>query len=341
MKSAQSLFLENHENEKRNLHELLDPLPSVESRLAGLNIYHGFKGHVNNRNNPLSIPFEGQGMEFRAVCRSGRAGRLEPLRPPIEWDGDLAYGGCVIAEENVVILQNGRQVPYRWPVNRRPYVFLEQPESFKFCRRHFTLASLRDEAQGWRPGASVFRARILDLHAAAAALPSYVLLWNGVDAGASIPDRYHVHVVPRDGRTLAIQQAAWRMTSLRSGPSVLRLSEEVWPLAAFRVTGPPEFVADEMLRLARGWSRAAGARATESVAAFVEDGHVVFIYVPRDRKRERSETFGAAVGAYEAAVGVFVFGSEEQCRRMTAGEMGFEKLWQILREVRPEMECNL
>ena len=42
-----------------------------------------------------------------------------------------------------------------------------------------------------------FRARILDIHAAAATLRSYVLLWNGVGAGASIERRFHLHVVPK------------------------------------------------------------------------------------------------------------------------------------------------
>jgi hypothetical protein len=258
------------------------------------------------------------------------------MKPPAEWCEELACGGCPIVEENVGILQHGKQVPYPWCLNQRPYVFLEQPEGFKFRQRHFTLASGRDENQQWRPGASTLRARILDMYAAAAMLPSYVLLWNGVGAGASIERRFHMHAVPKG--ELAIQQAASRMSSPDKWPSVLRLGREAWPLEAFRVSGPPEFVADEVLRLALAWDAQLGNRASESIAAFVQDGQVVCVYVPRDRAKECSEVFGTAVGAYEAAAGVFVFSSEEQCRSLIEGQMRFDDLWQILQDVRPETE---
>ena len=336
MTSEQSLFLVNHEHEKRKLREHLDSLPDNEARLAGLNSYHGLKGFVDNSAAGEEFLLAGNGITFRAVCRPERARRYDQVGPPAEWYEELACGGCPIAEENVGILQRGKQVPYPWWVNRRPYVFLEQPEGFKFRRRHFTLASARDESQQWRPRASTLRARILDLHAAAATLPSYVLLWNGVGAGASIERRFHMHVLPKG--ELAIQQAAKRTGSPNGSPSAQRRLGGAWPLEAFRVSGPPGFVADEVLRLALAWSLAAGDRASESIAAFVEDGRVVCIYVPRDRAKERSPTFGAAVGAYEAAAGVFVFSSEEHRCRLVGKQMKFEDLWQILRDVRPETE---
>jgi len=340
MTSVQTLFLEGHDQQDKALQEYLDSLPDLGARLSELNMYHRLTGHVwdtSAADEPVWLAARDRDLTFAAYSRLDRKLRLEERGRSTLPDITPAYGGCPIVKPNLPWQQQGRQFAYTMPINQRPYAFLIQPQNFKFTDGHATMASDRDEPQDWRPRQSTLHWRILDMHAVTAMLRRYVLLWNGAGAGVSIPERFHLHVVPKLD-SLPIQQAA-RLMGLPSGwPSVLRLTGAVWPVTAFRISGPPEFVASEVVRLAARWNHLAGERACESMAMFVEDEMVVCIYVPRDRKRERSNGFGSAVGAYEVAVGVFIFSDEKPGIALRERRIHFDDLWQILRDVQPEME---
>jgi len=324
------------------LRQHLDNRPNLGAALVDLDEYHRLTGFVQDDLTTVeTFPLfdSTRGLTFVAQYNPRRKDRFKRAwrqSPP----GDIiaAHDGCPIVMENVWWQQHGLQIPYPKRFNNRPYYILVQP--FKFGEGHCTIPSMLDEPQDWRPHLSTFHRRLLDLHAVTAMLGTHVILYNGVGAGASISVRFHVHILHKPGG-LPIQQMTRKVGLPSECASVLRLPDTIWPLPAFRVSGPPEFVAGEVARLASHWQEVAGEQATESVAMYVEDAAVVCIYVPRDRKRELATSFGGPIGAYEAACGVFIFSEEDKGLALRGGNMSAGDLWGVLLEVRPEKAASL
>ena len=120
-----------------------------------------------------------------------------------------------------------------------------------------------------------------------------------------------------------------------------RIDEPHWPLPAYRITGSAEAMAGEVLKLARRSTDVAGDNATESIAMYVQEGAVVCIFVPRDRRREWVEEFGGNLGAFEAATGSLVFSDPERIAKLRDGEIGFDALWGMLAAARPGWSDDL
>lgn len=320
------------------LQGLLDAIPHLPTRLGGLIRFHEFTGFVKDdlsRAEPFRFCHPG-GSFLLALFNPWRRERFKGAGLKAPPDGIVSrFAGCFLASWNVFWQQSARQFPYVVQLNSRLYCWLVQP--FPFGSGHCTLAAARRRPQDWRrSGLRALREMITDIYVLAEKLGSrYLTLFNGVDAGASIPAWFHLHVLLPAG-WLPIQEAA-RAAGAPTSTSVFRIDRPFWPLLAYRVTGPCEYVVEQIVQLASKWETVAGGLATECISAVVEDRNVVFYYVPRQRDRNRPRSgFVGIVGAYESAAGVFIFTEDDEGRELRDGLKDFENLWQILTDVRPE-----
>ena len=317
---------------------LLDGVPIWRRRLECLRQIHVLSGFFADDFNGIqsfeftSVPNLQAEFNPRRRERSKGAGRTTPP------EGITSRSlGCFLDPRNIYWMQCATQIPYPMKLNQRLYCWLVQP--FPLRKGHLTLAAARRRLQDWRAVGVLELGRLIaDIYLLAELLGSgFLIFFNGVDAGATIPSWFHLHVLPV-GR-LPIQNAAsaaQRAAGDSAFPSVFRLDQPYWPLPAFRIAGPEDFVVSQIGSLASRWQVIAGDRATECISAVIEDGEVVFYYVPRDRGRKRATGFGGVVGAYECAAGIFVFDQDNDGRELIEGSKNGDSLWRILLDVRPE-----
>lgn len=277
----------------------------------------------------------GEGICFLADYNPARtmrfhgAGRKDPPAGVLPTNN-----GCYLDLDNMW-WQNGIQHAYPVELNGRKYNFLAQP--FPLAPMHFTVAAATAMPQVWK-GKDALKKLLSDLYRLAVHLPDYLILYNGEDAGASIRNWLHFHaLIPFSSRQpLPIQQAA-RLAEDATRPSgVLRISEPYYPIPAFRVRGSSlDEVVDGSADIILRWHALAGDRATESLSAMREGDCIAFYVVPRDRSFANAPGFAGAVGSYEAAAGVFVFGDDAEGEALQRQQIDFNYLWHILKAVRP------
>jgi hypothetical protein len=209
----------------------------------------------------------------------GRVARL--AQPPLP--AELV--GLSRLDLRVIAHQSGyRQYPDRLEINRRPYAGLPSPYGFGMYPT--TVVSLiAGDSQDYG-SADRFHRIALDLCVLAARAADFVAMWNGRDAGATVPEAQHYSLIDRQSAIWPLELAAARAES-SPGESVTWIAEsELFPVVAARVRGSAEEVADIAKRLAMGWHAQAGGRATENMIATASCGLVTLYYVPRDSSRE-------------------------------------------------------
>ncbi|HMC60561.1 MAG TPA: hypothetical protein VKJ01_15330 [Candidatus Solibacter sp.] len=348
-----ALILRAYRRACRQLQRHLDRQPNLASALRELVLHQTLMGVVKDDHSSVEcFLFHDRGcmLALRAEFNPRRKERFRGDGRTKLPDG-VAFRsqGCFLDPYNIFLMQCGRQSPYALVLNGRKFNFWAQP--FGFGRGHCTFTSALQEPQDWRKlGIPALERRMTDMYTLVERLgDAYCVLLNGEDAGASILDWYHQHVLLADN--LKIRQAARNAAGGRAFPRVLRIDQPYWPLPVFRIAGSRRCVVAESVRLASRWQTIAGDRATECISMAIEEGRVVCYYVPRDRRRTRARGFAGVVGAYECAAGVFIFSEEDEGRRLREAERdeaeggeagkGFASLWQILLEVRPEMAADL
>ena len=269
-----------------------------------------------------------------AIERRSRRLRVKTEKQPPEGFTPV-HDGCPLALHNVFWQQAGKQFPYPRAINGTLYHWMVQLQPFG--EDHFTIARKICEPQDWRPNYTTLHRRVSDA-CAIASLTGSLVLYNGEGAGDSIPEWYHLQSLRLPDGPLPIAQA---FQSAGIQGTVTRIDEPLWPLPAWRITGSAETIAGEVTRLAKRNTEVAGARASESLILYPQDGFLVCIYVPRDRGREWVDAFGAKLGAYEVAAGCLVYSAPDRCETLRAGGIHFEEMWEVLRGARPEWSDEL
>jgi hypothetical protein len=114
-------------------------------------------------------------------------------------------GGCFLCDENIAWQQRGLELGFDIAIDDVPYCCYANP--FPLMPAHVSVATSAHVAQGWStagsedsPTIQVVVSHLLNL---AEQLPSFVVFFNGPDAGASIPARFHFqafkHITAHDG----------------------------------------------------------------------------------------------------------------------------------------------
>jgi hypothetical protein len=273
-------------------------------------------------------------------CRAERfkgAGRKAP--PPGSQVVGVADPSCFLCTDNIRWQHRSVQSYYRFAVNGRPYNVLCNP--FPFMRAHLTIASgdhlpqsfhVAGDEQGTRD--KILRI-VADLYGVIEQLPTFVGLYNGAGAGASIEKHLHYHFfeLPDGHGGFPLQRAAALTERKLSGPTAC-LKIEGYPLAAHRVRGDRDAAVGATVELAAAWDRQAGEAASANIIALWEQGAISVYFIPRNRFYTRSPGLEGMVAGLET-LGEFILCTEDEHRAIREQRVNYEYLWRILEAVRP------
>ena len=249
---------------------------------------------------------------------------------------------CRLCLETIV--ERGGQRYVSLDLNGRRYAALANP--YPYMPIHTTIASGRHEPQ--LPDAAADRSadgrwrRIMeDLFALTSALADFVVIYNGPDAGATIPVHFHFQAFrPPTGLDVLPIQAAAASIRRRDRSRVVRVSPDTgYPLVAFRVDcreHTPRVASDIM----REWDTIQGAAASVNLIGVSEGGRPCLYVVPRNRLFRRAAGFSGLPGALECA-GVFVATTDSEYERLQTGQLSAESLASVLAGVRPTAAARL
>jgi len=295
---------------------------------------------------PGNTYFMGQYNPTRAKRMAG-AGRQKPpagvetIKTPLP--------NCYLCTDNVRWQQRGVQLYYQIELNGHQYNILCNP--FPFMPIHVTVAADEHEPQSWhkninwKEGGKVDKVERLasDLYELARQLPEFVCFYNGVGAGASIEEHFHYQAFrPNFSHGLfplqkvAADKAIRRNAKMgmRGQVDVIDLDDDDYPTIAFRLSGERQAVINTVVEWVKRWSDLIGEDASANITTIWEDKALSLYLVPRNKSFSRSVGLTGIVGGLEA-LGEFIFCTEDENQQINAGMIGYQRMYDILRGIRP------
>jgi hypothetical protein len=273
----------------------------------------------------------------RRLERKAGAGRKE--MPPGAGTVNTADPLCFLCADNMRWQQRGVQDYYTRVIRGGSYNFCCNP--FPFGKKHFTVASaikphvsqrLSDKGE---TEAGCVESIIEDLYELVEQAQSYLAIFNGVSAGASIWEHLHFHLMKRPSALFPLQAAAEQAeAAVGTAADLLYIAEPFYPLPAFRLRGGREAVVRNAVSLARRWRGIAGGAATENLIVITEEGSITMYYIPRDKEFCRAAELAGEAGGLET-LGEFVMSTENERRLLEEGRINYDSLQRILQAVRP------
>ena len=252
------------------------------------------------------------------------------------------HDGCFLCRDNIAWQQQGRELGYDIDVGGRACRALMNP--FPLLPVHVIIASSAHVSQEWRMDADghVDVARLLDhLCELASRAPGFIGLFNGVDAGASIPGHRHFHFFKRPGCTggFPLEQAAGEA---EKGPDGVRTISR-YPLDVALWRGTWAEVASEGAAWVARWSRQHAGRMDQLTANFIavadDSGKLdrqTLYFVPRHRRKKRPAGLTGLVGGLEV-LGELVFSTPEEKKLLENGQISYAMLENALASVNPRV----
>jgi diadenosine tetraphosphate (Ap4A) HIT family hydrolase len=277
------------------------------------------------------------------AARHAGVGGDRPVQLPSTATCEAA--GCNICPTTMAVKSGYTQMFLVHEVNTKNVRVMANP--FPLAEGHLTVASMKHEPQSWGPrGADATHQRIertvLDVYLVANELPESLVMFNGEDAGATIPHHYHLHVMRHRQEDLyplqiaALEAARSHTMRLIIDPSSGSIIEyvdngKIYPLAFARAVGLAG--ARALAEMLKRWVDLVPS-ATANLIAIREQGDVAMYLVPRDRRFNRAPGMEGVPGGLEM-LGEIVLTTPEQVDRIARNEYSYEVLWRMLRSVRP------
>jgi hypothetical protein len=234
------------ELEQYVIQELLDSTGSLASALLSLHAHQEFKGFVGDslrhferfriysRDHARFLLAQSNPARANRVSASGRAD------PPNSLHLNESRGPfCFLCECHQKWQHRGLQMAYRRRLAGLPFRFCCNP--FPFGQYHTTVMSDTHGPQQWTDRDDLERMLtvMLDL---GSQLPGWVLLYNGVGAGATIPHHRHFHLVKIESsqQPFPLQHAAAEKANGAGNVSALPIvGGQDYPLTANSSDGCP------------------------------------------------------------------------------------------------------
>ena len=243
-------------------------------------------------------------------------------------------GGCFLCADNIWWQQFGTESGYHLGAVRGRYTAWMNP--FPLIAGHSVIASREHMPQHWRvPGALSLGALIKDVIEISALLPGWLIFYNGIGAGASIPHHLHVHAIPRDGTyaKMPLEVAAQNALEGKNGRSRPGKALD-YPLGFVHWRGDTDGVRHRALIWADEWLRGAGAEAdaTANIIASYTGAELDLYFVPRHQRRSRAEGLAGVVGGFEA-LGEIVCSSDEDLENLENGRVDYFTIERMLAQV--------
>ena len=279
--------------------------------------------HPGDRSRSFSLQFNP-----RRALRHGGSGRVQP--PP----GSVAVNsGCFLCDANIAWQQRGLELGFDLSIGDVNYTCYANP--FPLMPAHVTVATHAHVPQGWSTagvdGAPALSEVVSHLLTLAEQLPSFIVFFNGPDAGASIPAHFHFQVFKHMPAHDAFPLERWPRADDSADPRL-----DGYPLTVACFDGAH----DDMVTRASAWmARSAtqfgnvGALSANLMAMHTE-GRVQLYVAPRHRAYSYAPGFAGLVGGLEI-LGELVLSTEQEKQQLDIGHFSFEGVAAILAAVEP------
>lgn len=313
--------------------------------LAELEIHQQRTGFIKDRLNDIerrtfchpqdpTRSFRVQYNPKRALRFNGSGTKVPPSGIAVRNDG------CFLCRDNIRWQQGGSQMGYEMRVDDTAYCAWMNP--FPLLPTHVVVATEAHTSQEWgfkydaRRGKS---ALLNDLVALAARMPGYIGMYNGVDAGASIPGHMHLHFCrrPDDVPEFPLERAA---RVFENGDHDVGFLTS-YPVAAAVWKGAATQVIEAASVWVSQWTQLNRARLDSMTGNFIVtrdgiDGGLTLYFIPRDRSKARVSGLRGLVGGLEI-LGEAVFSSPEEKKLLDEGAIDYFTLESYLARVHTPM----
>lgn len=237
--------------------------------------------------------------------------------------------GCFLCAENIWWQQQGAELGYALPLGDLPYTAWMNP--FPLAPDHCIVAAQEHIRQGWGSSGERLLTIISDLLKLSAELPGWISFYNGEGAGASILGHLHYHLLPRPpGYGLMPLELAIQRHDVDG------LVEDVYPLSFMHWHGTVGELVGLLAPSILKWQTNVGQpeHATANIIAITADNgsRQDCYFIPRHKARSRAEGLAGIVGGFET-LGEIVCSSEEDHKRLQAGEIDYHRVADMLRQV--------
>lgn len=259
-------------------------------------------------------------------------------------------GGCFLCAQNIEWQQYGLEMGYEFSVNDGRYVVLCNP--FPFMPLHVTIASKQHELQTWLEGdssqdSSQRLGRIIrDLLMIVGQTPNCIGLYNGVNAGASIPLHRHYHLFSRikGSEPFAIEKLAQSKLDRRTNPPFC-LDE--YPIISVFFHGDIDMIVKQAVEFYEAWEESCGSSqnisaniiATISLRPQSENKFDVY-FVPRNQQFSISLGRSEVVGGLEV-MGEIALSKPEENKRIKEGTLSYIDVATMLKSVEAPEAASL
>ncbi len=267
----------------------------------------------------------------RALRFSGNGTQVPPQGMEVKHDG------CFLCRENIRWQQRGTQLGYQLEINSHSYIAWMNP--FPLLPGHLVVATADHVSQEWHlhPNGKLPVKRIIgDLTSLSARMPGYAGFYNGVDAGASIPDHMHYQFFqpPQEHRHFPLELEAIEARAAQPALGSWRLGR--YPLETMHWHGPAGDTAEAASEWASIWAEHQTdlTQVTANIIAINDENSdlLSLFFVPRSRGRCRASCMSGLVGGLEV-LGEMVFSSGEEKALLDSGRITYFDLEQVLAEV--------
>jgi hypothetical protein len=275
--------------------------------------------------------YSGQFTPQRAL-RFGGFGRREP---PV--GATKSHNGCFLCQDNIYWQHDGRQLGMDLRLGEIDYIALTNP--FPLMPMHMVIAAADHTPQACgllaTTGLEKSLGSILDhILSLATELPGFVIFYNGVDAGASIPHHLHFQTFarPTGYGLFPLEKSAMQHDDFPCWIDDYPLPTRVWH-------GSLQEIREEAQHWIYAWVQRNEEQAHHLSANLIATpdekakGRFFLYFVPRTRKTiSIDQPLSINIGGLEV-LGELVFTLEEDKNRLETGLLDFHSIEHILASV--------
>lgn len=254
----------------------------------------------------------------------------------------LVNEGCFLCRENIRWHQEEAEFGYGIAVSGAGFLAWMNP--FPVLPNHVVVTAREHVPQDWSvsraEGAELARI-VSDLAELADRMRGHIGFYNGVGAGASIPNHLHYQFCrrPKDDPVFPLESWIAAQTPALSPFAVIE--DYPVPVACWR--GAPADVVPSAVAWLTDWAARNRDRRESLSANFIAAadalGSLALYFIPRDRARSRWGGSNGAAGGLEI-LGEFVFSTEEEARMLAEGTVDYAYLHDALGRVRAPLFPN-
>lgn len=254
------------------------------------------------------------------------------------------HKNCVLCRDNIGWQHSGKQLGYDLSINDTAYTVLMNP--FPLMPGHALVATREHISQGWDSNDDVvdvfsIEKIINDIIDLGSRLPGHVVFYNGINAGASVPSHFHLHIIKRMSDEFRFPlELAPRQNTINSHYSL------DYPVHAWYWQGQKQDIMKNAYNWIKNWLASNNQihdRLSANIITSLSNrgrGEIEFYFIPRDQQRSCSSKMKGIIGGLEV-LGELVFITDHEKNRIDNGEVTYKQIAEILSSTCPHESIKI